>query len=44
MTRDTRARPGLYPANPRCQPIPVAGDTKVLGKVIGVIRSYERKF
>jgi len=21
-----------------------AGDTKVLGKVIGVIRSYERKF
>ncbi|MGD1020527.1 MAG: transcriptional repressor LexA [Verrucomicrobiia bacterium] len=34
----------LQPANPRYQPIPVAGDTKVLGKVIGVIRSYERKF
>jgi repressor LexA len=34
----------LQPANPRYQPIPVEGDTKVLGKVIGVIRSYERKF
>jgi len=34
----------LEPANPRYEPIPVEGDTKVLGKVIGVIRSYERKF
>jgi len=34
----------LQPANARYQPIPVEGDTKVLGKVIGVIRSYERKF
>ena len=34
----------LQPANPRYQPIPVAGDTRVLGKVIGVIRSYERRF
>lgn len=34
----------LQPANHRYEPIPVEGDTKVLGKVIGVIRSYERKF
>ena len=34
----------LQPANRRYDPIPVAGDTKVLGKVIGVIRSYERKW
>ena len=34
----------LQPENPRYQPIPVKGDTRVLGKVIGVIRSYERKF
>ena len=34
----------LEPANRRYEPIAVAGDTKVLGKVIGVIRSYERKF
>ena len=34
----------LQPANSHYEPIPVAGDTKVLGKVIGVIRSYERKF
>jgi len=34
----------LQPANRRYDPIPVEGDTKVLGKVIGVIRSYERKF
>ena len=34
----------LEPANRRYEPIPVAGDTKILGKVIGVIRSYERKF
>jgi repressor LexA len=34
----------LQPANPRYEPIAVEGDTKVLGKVIGVIRSYERKF
>jgi repressor LexA len=34
----------LQPANPRYEPIPVAGDTRILGKVIGVIRSYERKF
>lgn len=34
----------LQPANRRYEPIAVAGDTKVLGKVIGVIRSYERRF
>ena len=34
----------LQPANARYQPIAVEGDTKILGKVIGVIRSYERKF
>lgn len=34
----------LQPANRRYKPIAVGGDTKVLGKVIGVIRSYERKF
>jgi repressor LexA len=34
----------LQPANPRYEPIPVAGDTRILGKVIGVIRSYERKY
>ena len=34
----------LQPANRRYEPIAVEGDTKVLGKVIGVIRSYERKF
>jgi repressor LexA len=34
----------LQPANPRYDPILVEGDTRVLGKVIGVIRSYERKF
>jgi repressor LexA len=34
----------LEPANRRYEPIPVAGDTKILGRVIGVIRSYERKF
>jgi len=33
----------LQPANPRYQPIPVEAGTRVLGKVIGVIRSYERK-
>jgi repressor LexA len=34
----------LQPANPRYQPIPVAAGTRILGKVIGVIRSYERRF
>jgi repressor LexA len=34
----------LQPANPRYEPIAVAGDTRILGKVIGVIRSYERKY
>ncbi len=33
----------LQPANPRYQPIPVETGTRILGKVIGVIRSYERK-
>jgi repressor LexA len=33
----------LQPANPRYQPIPVEAGTRILGKVIGVIRSYERK-
>ena len=34
----------LQPANPRYEPIPVTGDTRIIGKVIGVIRSYERKY
>jgi repressor LexA len=34
----------LQPANDRYQPIPVAANTRVLGKVIGVIRSYEKRF
>jgi len=34
----------LQPANPRYEPLPVAGDTRIAGKVIGVIRSYERRF
>jgi repressor LexA len=34
----------LQPANPRYQPIPVEAGTRILGKVIGVIRSYERQF
>lgn len=34
----------LQPANPRYDPIPFEGDAHVIGKVIGVIRSYERKF
>jgi len=34
----------LQPANHAYDPIPVGGDTKVLGRVIGVIRSYERKW
>lgn len=33
----------LQPANDRYEPIPVTTNTRVLGKVIGVIRSYERK-
>jgi len=34
----------LQPENPRYEPIAVGGDTRILGKVIGVIRSYERKY
>lgn len=34
----------LNPANPIYEPIPVTGNTSIIGKVIGVIRSYERKF
>lgn len=34
----------LQPANSRYQAIPVADDTRIVGKVIGVIRSYERRF
>ena len=34
----------LQPANPRYQPIPIEDGTRILGKVIGVIRSYERRF
>jgi repressor LexA len=37
-------KPWLQPANPRYEPIAVGGDTKILGRVIGVIRSYERRF
>ena len=34
----------LQPANPRYDPIPFEGEARVIGRVIGVIRSYERKF
>lgn len=34
----------LQPANKRYQPIPVGPMTRVVGRVIGVIRSYERQF
>ena len=34
----------LQPANKRYQPIPVGATTRVVGRVIGVIRSYERRF
>ena len=34
----------LQPANRRYQPIPVDPTTRVVGRVIGVIRSYERRF
>jgi repressor LexA len=34
----------LQPANKRYDPIAVTSDTKILGKVIGVIRSYERRY
>jgi repressor LexA len=34
----------LQPANDRYEPIPVTAQTRVLGRVIGVIRSYERKW
>lgn len=34
----------LQPANDRYEPIPVEGQVEIIGRVIGVIRSYERKF
>lgn len=34
----------LQPANPRYESLPVKGETRVAGKVIGVLRSYERRF
>jgi SOS-response transcriptional repressor LexA len=34
----------LQPANRRYEPIPVEPATRIVGRVIGVIRSYERKF
>ena len=34
----------LQPANKLYQPIPVGPQTRVVGRVIGVIRSYERRF
>jgi repressor LexA len=34
----------LEPANPRYKPIAVDDATRIVGKVIGVIRSYEHKF
>ena len=34
----------LRPANPRYEPIAVEGETRIVGQVIGVIRSYERRF
>ena len=34
----------LQAANPRYAPIPVSPTTRVVGRVIGVVRSYERRF
>jgi repressor LexA len=34
----------LQPANPSYEPLPVKGETRVAGKVIGVLRSYEQRF
>jgi repressor LexA len=34
----------LQPANARYEPILVAGETRILGRAIGIIRSYDRKF
>jgi repressor LexA len=34
----------LQPANARYHPIPVTANTRILGRVIGVIRSYDRKW
>ena len=34
----------LQPANPRYELIAVEGETRIVGRVIGVIRSYERRF
>jgi repressor LexA len=34
----------LEPANPQYEPIVVDAGTQVIGKVIGVVRSYEHKF
>jgi repressor LexA len=34
----------LQPANPRYKRIVVEGETRIVGRVIGVIRSYERRF
>jgi len=34
----------LQPANPRYEPIAVEGETCIVGRVIGAIRSYERRF
>jgi repressor LexA len=34
----------LQPANPRYESIAVEGETRIVGRVIGVIRNYERRF
>ena len=34
----------LQPANPRYELIAVEGETRIVGRVIGVIRNYERRF
>ena len=38
------AKQWLQPANSRYEPIPVEDDTRIAGRVIGVIRSYDRRF
>lgn len=38
------AKQWLQPANSRYEPIPIEDDTRIVGRVIGVIRSYDRRF
>jgi repressor LexA len=32
--------PALLPANPRYKPVPIRGDARVIGRVVGVFRSF----